>query len=173
MTGYFKIRNGNRLVKAPNSIASKQELCKRLHYLPLEDVPPECPKGSRLERRYELRSEDGRKTFNPLRAEKIVAVYDVLPAYTADDYDRAMEDYLTSVRTERGYTTREPSDYLNSSVPRWAQDAADWIAFRDAVMGYALTVINEYQASGNAPSLAEFKAGFPTITWSYKEGEAQ
>ena len=89
--------------------------------------------------------------------------------YTVDDYDSAMEDYLREVRVERGYTTREPDDYFGSSNPRWAQDAKDWVAFRDAVMTYALEVINTYTKTGNAPTLAEFKAGFPKMVWTYQE----
>lgn len=91
--------------------------------------------------------------------------------HTVADYDQAMEDYIRAVRVERGYTTREPSDYINSSEPRWRQDAADYIAFRDAVMVYALAIINEYSATGNAPSLEEFKAGFPKIEWTYDIGD--
>ena len=89
--------------------------------------------------------------------------------YSVEDYDAAMEDYLREVRYERGYTTREPDDYLGSSNPRWAQDAKDWVAFRDAVMTYALDIINTYTKTGNAPSLAAFKAGFPKMVWSYAE----
>ena len=89
--------------------------------------------------------------------------------YTVEDYDAAMEDYLREVRYERGYTTREPDDYFGSSNPRWAQDAKDWVAFRDAVMTYALDIINTYTKTGNAPSLAAFKAGFPKMVWSYAE----
>lgn len=87
--------------------------------------------------------------------------------YSVEDYDAAMEDYLREVRYERGYTTREPDDYFGSSNPRWAQDAKDWVAFRDAVMTYALDIINTYTKTGNAPSLAAFKAGFPKMVWSY------
>ena len=90
-------------------------------------------------------------------------------AYTPADYDQAMEDYLREVRIDRGYTTREPGDYYGSSNPRWAQDAKDWIAFRDAVMTYALDVINAYTATGNAPTLAEFKAVFPKMEWTYQD----
>lgn len=90
-------------------------------------------------------------------------------AYTVDDYDNAMEDYLREVRVERGYTTREPDTYLHSSDPRWSQDAKDWITFKDDVMHYALGVINSYDKTGNAPALEEFKAGFPKIVWSYTE----
>ena len=47
------------------------------------------------------------------------------PQATAADYDNAMEAHLKAERIARGYTTREPSDYAGSSVPRWSQDAAD------------------------------------------------
>ena len=107
---------------------------------------------------YELK--DG-KWVRKWRVEPIV--------YTVEDYDAAMEDYLREVRYERGYTTREPDDYFGSSNPRWAQDAKDWVAFRDAVMTYALDIINTYTKTGNAPTLAAFKAGFPKMVWSYAE----
>ena len=89
--------------------------------------------------------------------------------YSVEDYDAAMEDYIREVRYARGYTTREPDDYFGSSNPRWAQDAKDWVAFRDAVMTYALDIINTYTKTGNAPTLAAFKAGFPKMVWSYAE----
>ena len=89
--------------------------------------------------------------------------------YSVEDYDAAMEDYIREVRIARGYTTREPGDYIGSSNPRWAQDAKDWVAFRDAVMTYALDIINTYTKTGNAPTLAAFKAGFPKMVWSYAE----
>lgn len=89
--------------------------------------------------------------------------------YTPEDYDNAMEDYLRKTREKRGYTTREPDTYLHSSEPCWAQDAKDWIAFKDDVMRYALGVINTYKATGNAPTLKEFKAGFPKMKWTYQE----
>jgi hypothetical protein len=105
-----------------------------------------------------------------LKDGKWVKLWKVEPiVYTEADYDNAMEDYLRSVRSERGYTTREPDDYFGSSNSRWAQDAKDWVAFRDAVMTYALDVINTYTKTGNAPSLAEFKAGFPKMVWTYAE----
>lgn len=122
-------------------------------------APPKCDEGYRVVANgYTL--DDG-KWVRKWRIEPIV--------YTVEDYDRAMEDYIYSVRVERGYTTREPSDYINSAVPRWRQDAEDYIAFRDAVMVYARTIINEYSATGNAPSLEKFKAGFPKIVWSYTD----
>ena len=85
---------------------------------------------------------------------------------TLADYDAAMEAHLASARVARGYTTREPDCYINSSNPRWAQDAADWIAFRDAVMEYGLAKMYEYTETGIAPALEDFKSGLPQIKWS-------
>lgn len=85
------------------------------------------------------------------------------------DYDKAMEAHLLAERSARGYTLREPSDYKDSSVPRWAQDALDWIAHRDAVMLYGLEVMNHYAETGEAPTLEEFKAALPVIEWTLKE----
>lgn len=86
--------------------------------------------------------------------------------FTAADYDAAMESYLYETRQARGYTVREPDFYLNSEVPRWAQDAKDWIKFRDAVMLYALEVMNNFTATGIAPEMTEFIGNMPRINWS-------
>ena len=86
-------------------------------------------------------------------------------------YDAAMEKYLRDTRVERGYTTREPSDYRYSEVPRWATDAEDWIKFRDAVMLYALAVENHAMETGEIPSMEEFLANMPKIHWTYNESE--
>lgn len=92
------------------------------------------------------------------------------PLPTLDEYDSAMEDHLYQERSARGYTTREPDAYLSSANPRWAQDARDWVAHRDAVMAYALELINDVQARTiPQPTLAEFCASLPRITWSYQE----
>lgn len=89
--------------------------------------------------------------------------------YTYDDYNRALEDYLREVRSERGYTDREPSEYVDSKVPRWDSDGRDYRSFRDDVMLYALPILNKYRNNEEVPTLAEFKAGFPRIEWSYKD----
>lgn len=91
------------------------------------------------------------------------------PEVTVSDYDRAMEKHIYRTRVERGYTTREPSEYKDSSVPRWRQDALDYIAFRDEVMLYGLSVQNAYAAGEEVPTLEEFKAALPVITWNWVE----
>lgn len=95
------------------------------------------------------------------------------PMPTLTDYDTAMEEHLKQERSERGYTTREPDAYLTSEVPRWSQDAHDWVAHRDAVMEYALALINAVESGERQPpTMAEFKAGLPVINWTYQEDES-
>lgn len=91
--------------------------------------------------------------------------------YTYDDYNRALEDYLYSVRAERGYTDREPTEYIDSKVPRWDSDGRDYRSFRDDVMLYALPILNKYKNNEEVPTFEEFKAGFPVIEWTFKEEE--
>lgn len=96
--------------------------------------------------------------------------FDDSPAPTVADFDAAMEEHLRTERAERGYTTREPDAYLTSQNPRWKQDAEDWVVHRDAVMEYALDLINAVSAgTREPPTMAEFKAGLPQITWSFVE----
>ena len=90
---------------------------------------------------------------------------------TFDDYDRAMEAHLDAEKAERGYTKREPSDYKDSSNPRWAQDAVDWIAHRDEVMAYGLEVENKAKRGEPVPTLDEFKTALPRIVWTFADEE--
>lgn len=94
-----------------------------------------------------------------------------LASMTMDDYNKALEQYLLEVRAQRGYTDRDPSEYFNSGIVRWAQDAQDWIKFRDAVMIYGLSIFNQYQEAGTAPcTLDEFIDGLHKIEchWTYE-----
>ena len=106
---------------------------------------------------YELK--DGKWTtkwvYEPQSVEELTALY-----------DSAMEAHLDAEKAERGYTKREPSDYANSTVPRYKQDAVDWTAHRDAVMLYGLDVLNKAARGEPVPTLAEFKAGLPVIHWT-------
>lgn len=92
-----------------------------------------------------------------------------LPQITVEDYDIALEQHLLQTRYQRGYTTRQPSYYLNSSVPRWKQDALDWVSFLDSCMLYGLKVQNNYKLGNGAPTLWEFKKNLPKIVWSYDQ----
>lgn len=83
-----------------------------------------------------------------------------------EDYDRALEKHLLDERVARGYTTREPDTYINSEVPRWKQDALDWVAHKDVVMLYALQVQNDYKEGLPVPTLEQFKTQLPKIQWT-------
>jgi hypothetical protein len=130
-------------------------------YLPVVDERPPCEEGYHaVATGWETRDGAIRRVYE--------AVQD--PPPTLADFDAAMEVHLYEERAARGYTTREPDAYLNSSVPRWAQDARDWVAHRDAVMGYALTMMNAVAAGRrDAPTMAEFREGLQTIQWTYTE----
>ena len=106
---------------------------------------------------YEL--EDGKWVtkwvYEPLSVEELTALY-----------DSAMEEHLDAEKAARGYTKREPSDYANSTVPRYKQDADDWTKHRDAVMLYGLDILNKAARGEPVPTLAEFKAALPVIHWT-------
>ena len=113
------------------------------------------------------------KVMTPQEAErqKAAKIAEARSRLTVDDYNRVLEDYLLGKRSERGYTDRDPSEYYNSSVARWAQDARDWIAFRDRFMTYGLDVLNEYMDTGIAPlTIEDFSERLAEmeVKWTYE-----
>ena len=86
-----------------------------------------------------------------------------------DDYDMVMEEHIYNARYARGYTLREPTEFVTSSIPRWKQDAEDFVLFRDTVLAYGLEVMNHYAETGEAPTLEEFKNNLPNIVWTYSQ----
>ena len=77
-------------------------------------------------------------TPQDVEKDKAARIAAAASAVTLADYNDILEDYLKEVRSARGYTDRDPSEYYNSTVERWAQDARDWVEFRDRVMMYGL-----------------------------------
>lgn len=107
-----------------------------------------------------------------VRKDRQKRIADANSRITQQDYDDALEARLQEVREARGYTTREPSEWAGSDVPRWLQDAKDWGAFRDKLMLFGLEVQNQYVKTGVPPmSLKEFKDKLSqmNIVWTYKE----
>lgn len=91
---------------------------------------------------------------------------------TMQDYDVLLENYIFETRYARGYTSRQPTDYLNSSTPRWKQDALDFITFRDKCLEFGQSIINNYQATGQVPSLEQFEKQLKqtcVCIWTYNE----
>jgi len=136
---------------------------------PVEDTPPTDPAPEGYH--YEPSGWEDENIRDVMHIIRRVYTLVADPPPTLADYDAAMENHLLTEREARGYTTREPDAYINSAVPRWAQDARDWVAHRDAVMGYALDLINAVEAGTRTPpTMAEFTAGLPRIEWSFTEG---
>lgn len=103
------------------------------------------------------------------KAEKVA---NARAAVSLADYNGALEAYLLDVRSARGYTDRDPSEYYNSGVERWAQDARDWVPFRDRVMVYGLQVLTQYEQSGEAPcTIEEFAEELRKIEihWTFQQ----
>ena len=96
--------------------------------------------------------------YEPMSVEELTAIY-----------DSAMEEHLDAEKAARGYTKREPSDYANSTVPRYRQDADDWTKHRDAVMLYGLDILNKAARGEPVPTLSEFKKNLPVIHWTEEQ----
>lgn len=82
------------------------------------------------------------------------------------EYDKAMEEHIYNVRAARGYTTREPGVYINSTVSRWKADAEVWCAWLDTVMQYSLDILNTAKETGVIPPLDEYLTKCPEIVWT-------
>lgn len=117
------------------------------------------------------------QVMTPQEAEKLKAakIAEARSRLTVDDYNRVLEDYLLGKRSERGYTDRDPSEYYNSGVARWAQDARDWIEFRDRVMTYGLQIVNDFHSGKQVPGIDGFKVGLEKIecNWTYEVADGE
>lgn len=107
-----------------------------------------------------------RRTIRRWRVDANPPAPEPTPADLIAEYDAALEGYLRSEHVARGYTVREPSAYVDSPVPRYAQDAKDWALHIGQVMCAGLAMLNQYQQTGVIPSLADFLAALPRIAWT-------
>lgn len=145
-------------------LAPKAVHYAKVGYMPLRDErPTDAPDGKHWERQATIEADGDGYRWGYALVDN--------PPPTVADFDFAMEEHLRTEREARGYTTREPDAYLESSNARWRQDAHDWVAHRDAVMSYALDLINAVESGERQPPMmAEFKVGLPTIVWTFAEG---
>ena len=64
---------------------------------------------------------------------------------------------------DRGATL---ASYVNSTVPEWAAEAQDFVAWRDQVWAYALAELDKVQSGGREqPSVEDFLAELPAFEW--------
>ena len=147
----------------PNSGAPTEQDYNEAGWYRNNIQPPEIPDGKVLATTTYVHSEEK----NAIVAEY---TYEDSPPPSLEEFDMAMEQFMKEERYARGYTTREPDSYLTSEVPRWAQDAKDWVSHRDAVMEYALALINAVKAGEREPpTMEEFMTEMPKIQWTFPE----
>ena len=175
LVGEAEQREGYTAVPATWHVVEQSEKRTEPRQVLVPDIDPET--GEQTREHYEMRDEPVvyNTSYIQIDSWSYVPVPPPEPEpATLEDYNRALEEYLKEVRDARGYTDRDPSEYYNSGVPRWAQDARDWVAFRDQVMLYGLAKLNEYASTGVPPcTLDEFRAALReiTCTWTYQEEE--
>lgn len=98
-----------------------------------------------------------------------VAVEDVplTPEAIQSMYSVEAQKAIDSTAVARGYTDGVAcASYSTSTIPAWATEAASFVAWRDSVWVYALSLLAEVKAGQReAPSMSDFIAGIPAMTW--------
>lgn len=89
------------------------------------------------------------------------------PLVTADDYGEAIEAHADAVARSRQYRDADRlASYVNSKNTAWAAEATAFVAWRDAVWGYACAQMAAVQAGQRPqPSVAELVDEMPVISW--------
>ncbi|MBB2918346.1 hypothetical protein [Cupriavidus alkaliphilus] len=85
----------------------------------------------------------------------------------ADAYIGALQREMDSTARSRGYDDiKSAITYLQSSIPKFAAEAAALCVWRDAVWRYGLEQIASVQvASKPLPSIEDFVSAMPPIEW--------
>lgn len=95
-----------------------------------------------------------------------------IPAPTMDEiqaqYTAALMDLINNKASERSYDNQYTIiSFLSSTNATWAQEATDFNVWRDSVWVYAIQVFTDVQNEViSLPTLADFLAGVPTLTWT-------
>lgn len=72
----------------------------------------------------------------------------------------------TTAQSKKYDSALSCASYATSSNTAWKAEAIAFIAWRDAIMNYSINIQNEVLAGSiPLPTLAEFIAGLPVITW--------
>lgn len=90
-----------------------------------------------------------------------------LPVYAIDDYRKAAQAHIDAVAGTRNYDSgASMAGYVSSSVPSWADEAAAFVAWRDAVWVYIFAQLEAVlQGQRSQPTPAELVAEIPAIEW--------
>lgn len=81
-------------------------------------------------------------------------------------YQLAIQAALDNKAREKMYNDSiSIATYVNSTNSSWKAEATSFIAWRDAVYSYALTILTQVQNGGSQPPISDVIAGLPTMTW--------
>lgn len=83
------------------------------------------------------------------------------------DYRLAIQSHVDATAQARSYDSGITcASYLGSTNPAWAAEAAAFVAWRDAVWGYAYTELAKVESGARPqPSVAEIVVELPAIVW--------
>lgn len=86
---------------------------------------------------------------------------------TVDDYANAVSWKIETVAQERGYSSAVAcASYVNSTIPAWAAEAAEFLAWRDRVWVFVYAQMALAQSGQRQqPSVAALVAELPVMTW--------
>ena len=86
---------------------------------------------------------------------------------TVADFEHAIQAHIDDTARTRGYRHGDAlAGYTTSTVAAWAVEAAAFVAWRDAVWGYALTELVKVQnAERPVPTVEAMIAELPGIRW--------
>lgn len=86
---------------------------------------------------------------------------------TLDDFRRAIQAHIDTTAQLRSYDSGVTcASYVGSTNPDWAAEATAFVAWRDAVWGFAYAELAKVEAGMRPqPSIAEFLGELPALTW--------
>ncbi|MBL8578078.1 MAG: hypothetical protein JNK47_12690 [Mesorhizobium sp.] len=95
------------------------------------------------------------------------AVSVVPPVPHLADYQAAITAHLDAAAQSRRYDgSISIASYLGSTNPQWAEEAAAFVAWRDAVWVYAYAELDKaMNGQREAPPIAGFVSELPVIIW--------
>ena len=82
------------------------------------------------------------------------------------EFQDAVKSVLDSKAQERQYdSSMSIATYYNSTNSVWKTEAESFVAWRDEVYAYSLSVLSSIQQGGEIPVLDVFIAGIPSMSW--------
>jgi len=115
--------------------------------------------------RNELNVITGELVETPLTDAEIAA--DAERQLSLVEYQRAIEDHVTTVAQQRGYRSDVScASHVLSTVSKWRDEGAAFVAWRDTVWIKAFVVLKTVENGERpAPTIAELIEELPKLTW--------